>query len=88
MTTTFKISKIEVMSRAHRIYKSGLYSKSWADCLSRAWSVERANLEKLKKEAYLRGEVVEGYETAKCKVRNLGMFLNVPTYMGCKYTGD
>lgn len=43
MTTTSKISKRDVMTRAWRIYRSGNYSKSFGECLSRAWKVEKEN---------------------------------------------
>ncbi|MDH6356266.1 hypothetical protein [Parabacteroides sp. PF5-9] len=42
MTTTSKISKRDVMNRAWRIYKGKYkYSDSFAECLRRAWEVEK-----------------------------------------------
>ncbi|MDH6356966.1 hypothetical protein [Parabacteroides sp. PF5-9] len=42
MTTTSKISKRDVMNRAWKIYKGKYkYSDSFAECLRRAWEVEK-----------------------------------------------
>ena len=46
MTITLKISKGNVMKRAHGIFKFGkeyprYACKSWAECLKRAWELEK-----------------------------------------------